>query len=67
MHSRLELKNTPTASLQRGKKTTTSDLDMILKQSDGEVPSNCWGFVECGITPSSPSLPGPLWPLSGST
>ena len=53
--SRVGLQNTPTASLQRGKTLPTSVLDMILNNLMLEL----W---EMWSTPSSPSLPGPLWP-----
>ena len=59
--SRLELQNTSTASLQRGKTSPTCVLGMTLKRSDGEVPVNLklWGMQS---TPLLPSLPGTHWP-----
>ena len=55
--SRLVMKNTPTASLQRGKKSV---LDMS-KQSDEEasVMLKFWGMQS---TPLLPSLPDAFWP-----
>ena len=57
----LGLKNTPTASLQRGKTPPQRVSWYDTKQSDGEVPAvlELWGLRS---TPSLPSLPGPLWP-----
>ena len=60
--SRLGLKNTPTALLQRGKTPTLNKCPgYVTKQSDGEVQVmlELWGMRS---TPSLPSLPGPLWP-----
>ena len=50
---------------------------MIVEYTDCNTPPNecpdmtlnnmmvrfqqCWSFGECGVTPSLPSLPGPLW------
>ena len=60
--SRLGLKNTPTASLQRGKTPPPNECPGYdTKQSDGEVPA----VLElCGMwsTPSLTLLPSPLWP-----
>ena len=55
------LKNTPTASLQRGKTTPNECPGYDSKQSDGEVPVMLgpWGL---GSTPSLSLLSGPLWP-----
>ena len=59
--SRLRLKNTPTASLQRDKTTPNECPVYDTKKSDGEVPAKLelWGMQS---TPSLLSLPGPLWP-----
>ena len=50
----LGLQNTPTASLQRGKISPMSVLDMILN-----LIVRLWRMQG---TPLLPSLPGPLWP-----
>ena len=57
----LGLQNTLTASLQRGKISPMSVLDITLKKSDGEasVMLEHWGMHS---TPLLLSLPGPLWP-----
>ena len=54
------LKNTLTASLQRGNPPPNEYLGYDIKQSDGEVPVmlELW---EIQSTPSLPSLPSPLW------
>ena len=63
MPSQLELYNTPTASLQRGK--TPPPLNKCpgydTKQSEGEatVMLELWGKWS---TPLLPTLQGPLWP-----
>ena len=46
--SRLGLKNTPTASLQRGKTPPTSVLDMTLNNLMVRF-QQCWSFGECGV------------------
>ena len=59
--SQLELKNTPTASLQRGKTSPpTSVLDITLNNPMVR-------FQYCWSTPSLPLLPDPLWPGSNRT
>ena len=59
--SQLELQNTPTASLHRGKTPPYKCPGYDMKQSDGEalVIMELW---EMWSTPSLPLLPGPLWP-----
>ena len=59
MRDQKRLLNTPIASLQRGKTPPTSVLGNDTKQSEGEtsVMLKLW---EMRITPSLPSLPGPL-------
>ena len=59
--SRLELKNTPTVSLQRGKTFPTSALDMTLNNLMVSAPVilELWGMQSIR---SLPSLPAPLWP-----
>ena len=60
--SRLGLKNTPTASLQRRKTLPSNECPRYdTKQSDGEVlvMLELWGMQS---TPLLLSLPGPLWP-----
>ena len=59
LHSRLELNNSPTASLQRGNPSNECP-EYDTKQSDGEVPV----ILELlGVRSTSllPSLSGPLW------
>ena len=58
--SQLGLKNTPTASRQRGIPPNECP-GYDTKQSDGQFPVilELWGMPS---TPSLPSLPGPLWP-----
>ena len=58
--SRQGLKNTPTASLQRGKTPPNKCPVYDTKQSDGVAPVmlELWGMRS---TPLSPSFPGPLW------
>ena len=56
----LELLNTPTASLQRGK-TLNEYPGYDTKQSDGEVPVLLELWVMLSTSPL-PTLPGPLWP-----
>ncbi len=61
MPSRLGLKNTLTASLQRGNPPTNKCPGYDTKQSDGEVPVmlELWGMWS---TPSLPLFPGAHWP-----
>ena len=54
--------NTPIASQQKGKTTTTTECPGYdTKQLNGEVPVmlELWGMLD---TTSFPLLPGPLWP-----
>ena len=59
--SQLDLYNTPTGSLQRGKTPTNKCSGYDTKKSDGEFPVflELWGMRSIS---SLSSLPGPLWP-----
>ena len=59
--SQLELQNTPTASLQKGKTPPNECPAYDTKQSDGEAPVKLkfWGMRNSSLLPS---LPGLLWP-----
>ena len=59
--SRLELLNTLTASLLRGKTPPpTSVLNITLNNLMVRFQQH-WSFGECGVPPSLPLLPGSLW------
>ena len=56
----LELQNTRTTILQRGKTSPTSILYMTLKNLMVRIQL-FWNFEECRVPTSLPLLPGPLW------